>query len=332
MAPTSITKTFDELVTTTYEKYGHKFVMENVFEGNPLLKFLLAKDRYVATDGGSMILEPVAISKNNTVAAINAYDPINITPQDNATVAKYNYGMYAASVAISDKEKAQNAGECAIIDLLAFKIEMAANSIRDSLSQALYANQDDSDNKSLIGLQKMVADSPTGVAFAGITDTAWDNQAFTLATAGGGASFGTSSQGVKGMRYALKKCTYGADVPDIIVTCEDVHTAYENAIGGTQQTLVPTGLGDLGFQTLQLSGIPVIWDRHIAGTAAANTGRMYFLNTKHLKLRYHPSYNFTLSEGVRAPNTLATYWSIAWLGQLTSNSRRTQAVITTINA
>ena len=153
-----------------------------------------------------------------------------------------------------------------------------------------------------------------------------------MAALGGSASFSTSSSGIKALRTMLKNCTFGNEVPDLIIAPQDGYTAYETAVGGTQQTLVPAGLGDLGFQTLQLSGIPIVFDRHIAGSLAGSDGRFYFLNTKHFKLRYHPDWNFKLTENRTAQNALVNTRIIGAMLQTTQDARRLSGVVTSCAA
>jgi hypothetical protein len=335
MAFTSVTKLYDELVTFTYEKYGHKKVMESVFQGNPLLKYLMSGDRYVPTDGGTFIVEPVSLVNTVAPSAVDAYDPINVNPSNDATVATFKWAFYARGITVSEQELAKNNGESAIIDLVQFKIQHAADSFRDAISQAVYANADDSGSPTpLIGLRYHVADDPTSTSIGSLatSETNWRNQYGTMASLGGNASFATSSSGVIALRKMLKKCTFGNEVPDLIIAPEDGYTAYENAVGGTQQTLVPAGLGDLGFQTLQLSGIPIVFDRHIGGTLAGSDGRFYFLNTKHFKLRYHSDWNFKMTESRSPANALVNTRIIGAMLQTTQDARRLQGVITSAAA
>ena len=331
MAFTSVTKLYDELVTFTYEKYGHKKVMESVFQGNPLLKFLMSGDRYVPCDGGTYIVEPVSLVNTVAPSAVDAYDPINVNPSNDATAATFNWAFYARGITVSEQELAKNSGESSIIDLVQFKIQHAADSFRDTISQAVYANVDDSGAPTpLIGLRYHIADdaSATSIGDIATSETNWRNQYGTFASLGGSASFSTSSSGIKAMRTMLKNCTFGAEVPDLIVVPQDMYTAYETAVGGTQQTLVPAGLGDLGFQTLQLSGVPIVFDRHITGALSSSDGRAYFINSKHMKLRYHPDWNFKMTESRSPANALVNTRIIGAMLQTTQDARRLQGVIT----
>ncbi len=335
MASTSITKKFDELITSTYETYGHDFVKASVFSGNKVLRWLLANERYKQKAGGSFIVEPVATSGNTTVGSFNDSDPLDITPQDNATVAKYNWGQYAATVSISDREVAINNGDEAIIDLLQWKMQHATDSLRNNLATALYSTNTDADNKSLIGLQAMIAVDPTSTSIGGVltNDTNWRNQYGTLASVGGNASFSTSTSGLTGLRKQLIACTWGADVPDLIVMDPDTYVFYMGTV--TQTNYIPNNKLDVGFAEVAFQQIPVVFDKDIPAATfrgSSGTGIVYFINSNYMRLNYLADRDFALSREVRAPNALKSVWAIHSVLQMTTNARRTLGVLSSIAA
>lgn len=309
---TSYTKSFDDFVSATLDRYTQTKFQDNVFDDIPLFNMMMRAGRYVPADGGNDILQPVMLSTNSTAKAYSEYEDLDVTPQDAGTVARYQWARYAVTVAISGDERDRNSGKHQIIDLLKGKMDQAEMSLRDKMSTDLFSVNDGTDGKSLIGLRAMVDPTPSGT-FAGIdasVETSWQNQADTSAIT-------FSSTGEAEMASMFNNCTQGSRRPDLIVTTQAIFEAYESSLRSDGRVLLPVGLGDGGFPALNFKGVPVIWDRDCPAS------HIFYLNTRDsLKLRYHPGRNFRLSEPKVPANKDATYWQILWRGQLTANERR----------
>lgn len=335
MAYTSLTEEFDDLVSFTYKHIGQKKVVSSVFEDLPLLKYLMKGDRYRAVRGGTRIQELVSLEEPNGPTAINAYDPIDITPFNSGESAFFNWAHYARGVTISAKELALNDGDERIVGMLEQRFALMGEKFRDVISDALWANADDSGNPvALIGMRYNIADDPstTSVGQIATSKTNWRNQAATLAATGGSASFSTSNSGVKALRRFVTQCMRNGSAPDLIIGPEDGWHAYQDATAATGQTLIPAGVGDLGFQTLNVSGVPFIFDRAIPGSLAGSDGRFYYFNTKNMWLNYHPDHNFTMSSAREPQNALTKTYPISWMGQVSQNKRKSQGVLTSAAA
>jgi hypothetical protein len=184
------------------------------------------------------------------------------------------------------------------------------------------------------GLQCLVADNPTtnyggnGIAVGGIDSSStsptgatwWQNQYYSM----NGISFATS--GVAQMRHMLNNCMQNriGDRPDIILCDQSTYEYYENA---TLQYLRITNnkLGDAGFENQTFKQIPMVW-------SPAVTGRMYFLNSRFLKLIYDPAQYFAMTEWKPIPDQINDRAAqIITACALTTDRRRVHGVLASIN-
>jgi len=84
-------------------------------------------------NGGVKIVEPLIYGTNGTVGSYSGTDTISLTAQSGITAAEYDWKQYAASIAITGIEEAQNNGEQEVINLLEAKIMQAEESIREGM-------------------------------------------------------------------------------------------------------------------------------------------------------------------------------------------------------
>jgi hypothetical protein len=305
---------YDTILSTTLANHMPKLI-DNVFSARPIVYFLKQAGQVRTISGGSKIVLPLLYAQNSTAASYSAYDTITITPQTGITAAEYNWKQYAATIAISGIEEAQNQSEEQIIDLLEAKTFQAEETITEKFDQ-MFIQSDGTGNsgKDWLGLAKLVKDD-AGTSIGGIdqtTDTWWapghkntDSTALTLAQ----------------MRTAYNTVSVGNDQPNMILTTRTLFEKYEDLLQ-PQERFMDSKTADGGFQNLLFKGAPIVYDNYVAA------GDMFFLNTKYLRLVGHSDNWFKPTPFVRPNNQDARYAQILCYGELTISNRARQGVLT----
>jgi hypothetical protein len=302
------------LLSTTLKNY-RKTLTDNIHKSNAV--FTLMKDKGVIReeDGGERIVEPLMYGKNTTAGSYDGYDQLDTTPQTGIDSAEFNWKQYSVSVAISGKEKRQNAGSSRIVNLLEAKIKQAEMSLKEQLSIGLFSDGTGNGSKNLTGLEAMVLDSGTYGGIASTSGNTWWRA---------GKETTSEALGLPKMRTAFNTASVGgADTPDLIVCTQTLFESYETLFTTTgsntnfiTESASQKKVADGGFQTLKFKNAAITWDEQCP------SGTMYFLNTGHMALVVHKDANFSTEDTVRPENQDATVNQILFMGNLTCNRRK----------
>ena len=308
---------FDAILSTTLKNYVPKLA-DNVFTARPLFYALTNGQTIRRINGGAKIVVPIIYGTNSTAGSYSGADTIATTAQEGITAAEYDWKQYAATVTISGIEEAKNNGEAAIIDLLEGKIMQAEETIIQNMNTMFWSNGAGNGGKDMLGLNALVGtgnDGP-GSSLAGIDATASDNSWWrsTLTNQGGALTLAA-------MSTMYNTVSVGNDQPTIIISDQDEYEKYESLL---QPNLRYTSaeVADAGFQNLLFKGAPCTYD---AGSDVA--GKMFFLNTKYLRLVAHSETWFQPTPFVRPTNQDARYAQILCYGELTCSNRARQGML-----
>ncbi len=317
MAGVSYSTTFDTIATTTLSNYRKKMI-DNIFQGIPLFDWLLQKGRVRRLSGGLDIVEHLEYGLNTTAGAMSGYDPIDLTPQDNATVARFSWREYIVSMVISDLEKAQNgASETQMIDLVRFKQRNAERSLRDLMSGDAVGTQS---GKKLDGLGTLIGTSAGTVGgLSETTYTWWAPQRITSGVNAGNLR--------DKMLNIYNSASQNKTSPDLIVTTQTIFEAYVTTLWPHMQYNMAESGPKLGLNgsTAFFNGKPMIWDGDMP------SGVMYFLNSEFLGFVIHSQHDFTVSP-MRSPvDQRVSVSHVYFMGNMTVNNRRFQGVISGIS-
>ena len=307
---------YDTLLSTTLANHMPKLI-DNVFSARPLVYFLKQAGQIRTVAGGAKIVLPLLYGQNSTAASYSAYDTISITPQTGITSAEFSWKQYAATIAISGLEEAQNASEEQIIDLLEAKTFQAEETITEKFDEMfitsdLTSGSTGNSGKDWLGLAALVKNESEVVG--GIdpaTDAWWKSYVDDTAAAL------TLAQ----MRTAYNTVSVGNDSPNMILTTQTLFEAYEDLLQ-PQERFMDSSTADGGFQNLLFKGAPIVYDNYV------ETGDMFFLNTKYIRLVGHSDTWFKPTPFVRPNNQDARYAQILCYGELTINNRQRQGVLT----
>jgi len=308
---------FNAILSTTLQNYQPTLV-DNIFKDLVLLNHMNSKGRVQMEEGGTSIVEPLMYAVNGTASSYSGYDAIDLTPQDGISAANYQWKQMAASIAISGIEEAQNRGTEAIIKLLNAKIMQAEMSVKSDLNSMLYSDGTGNGGKDFNGLGNIVATANNTVGGIDASTNTWwnpyqDTSAATLSLQDMGKVYNNASK--------------GNDVPDIIVTNEDLFSKYESLL--TQNVRYQdVAKANAGFQNLMFKQTPVVFDLALAADTSA--APMYFLNTKYLKLVGMNGhwFNTTDFQSGTVAGIDARYALVLAFGELTCSNRSRQGYLT----
>jgi len=309
---------FNTLATTTLVKYASTNLEDNIFQSNALF-FLLAGSEnmrkaggssYKELDGGKQIVEPLLYATNSTAGSYDGYDVLDTDPQEGMTNAEFDWKQYSVSVSISGKEKRQNSGETAILNLIEGKIMQAEMSLIESMNGDLFTDGTGNSSKDLTGLV-LAVDSAGTYGNINRTDNSWWGAQETAVTgpltiAQMRTSYNNASKG------------YGKDHPELIVTDQDEYEAYEAKLQPDMR-YSDNKLGDAGFENLKFKGAQIVYDEQ------CNAGVMYYLNLKYLGIRVHKDAKFTVTEEMRPTDQDAFVKQILWMGNVVTKNCARQA-------
>ena len=326
MATTSFTQYINNLTTMTWANRQKSF-QDNIFTKNAFFAWMKGEGSIKkAIDGGEMIEETLQIAKNSTAGFIGTGAVVPLRDTQISNLARYPWRRMVVSVINYSGEMLRNYGTPKIMSIIEKKITNAELSMYDLLEETIFGV---GTGEEFLGLQDIVADDPTATGAAVVskvgginqsTNEYWRNQTSSLAS----NSFATA--GPNAMRKALNGCVaQGGMVEDYVIVCGQQAYEFYDATTETQRRVTNKKMGDYGFETIEYKGIPVIW------SPKCNNERMYFLNTRHLSLYYHPQDYFEMTEFKTSPNTVDHFAQITLMGNMGTDNRRVHHVIHGIN-
>lgn len=318
----------NELVTSTLrDRPG--VLADNVSKNNALIKRLKKKGNMKLVTGGRTLVAELEYAENSTYTRYTGYETLNISPSDVFTAAEYDWKQVAVSVSISGLEQIQNSGKAAIIDLLESRIKNAEKTMMNNMSIDCYSDGTASGGKQIGGLQLLVADTPTTGTVGGInraTYTFWRNKSFDATTDGGAAATSANIQSY--MNRVYLDIVRGSDRPDLIIADNNYFRLYLESLQALQR-IGSDQEASAGFMTLKYMDADVVFDGgYQAGSTAAPSNHMYFLNTDYLYLKSSSDRNFVpLNPDRFAVNQDAMVKLVGWAGNLCLSNAFVQGVL-----
>ena len=328
MAATSTTETWDAAWTLTMRS-KRKELTDNFFDAYPTLDMFRSGGALV-TDNGGKEVEVALQYGGNSAQYFSGYDVLNTDAVDGITAAFYPFRYAAVPITINYTEEMENRKSDSAMKLLAAKTEQSMLTLRDQINSSIYSAQT---GKAPLGLQDLIADAPSSspTTLGGITissNTWWQNKA-NNATAD--TSFVTINnthfyEGMLRMSTTWNDVSEGNEQPTNIFTTNGIYADFEEIFEGTgYQRLSSKDAPGVDGRLPSFRGIPVQYDRD------CGTGRMYFLNTKYLKMHMQAGMNFAKTPFKEPSNQMAKVGFIVVGLQITTNNRRRQGVIYNLN-
>lgn len=305
----------ESLIATTLANYEKK-MSDNVFKSSPTLFKLMGKGNKEMKDGGTSIVIPLMYGENGTFGWYNNYGLIDTTPQEGITAANYNWKNLGGSVTISGPEIRKNKGEKAVMSLLKAKVMQAEQSMKKKLAEAMYATGAvDAEGGAMHSLATIIAATGTVGGIAKATYSWWQSQSGTA------ASF--AANGLSEMRNIFNDCSLQdqTDKPDLITTDQTNYERYEGILQ-PQERFNDSKMADAGFENLKFKAIPMTWDSY------ATAGKMYFINTNHLKMVVHTDADMKFGDFQEPENQDAKVAKLISMLEMTSDNCSKHGVLT----
>ena len=328
MAATSTTETWDAAWTLTM-RAKRKELTDNFFDAYPTLDMFRSGGALVTDNGGKEIQADLMYAANSA-QYFSGYDVLNTDAVDGITAAFYPFRYAAVPITINYTEEMENRKSDSAMKLLAAKTEQSMLTLRDQINSSIYSAQT---GKAPLGFQDIIADAPASspTTLGGITISSnswWQNKANNATS---DTSFQTIVntnfyQGMIRMSTLWNDVSEGNEQPTNIFTTNGIYADYEEIFEGIgYQRLSGKDSPGVDGRLPSFRGIPVQYDRD------CGTGRMYFLNTKYLKMHMQAGMNFAKTPFKEPSNQMAKVGFIVVGLQITTNNRRRQGVIYNIN-
>lgn len=294
-------------------------IFDGISTNNALVWMLRQSGNIKITEGGRTFTHPLIYNVNTSFAARGALTTIPTPDPDVLTRSEWNQRTISGSTVLSKLEEAQNKGKAAIIRLLEEKKQEAVISFTEILGDQLVSGTGTDPEWDSLSTIASITNTTTVGGIAG-SDASWRNYSAAI-----GGAFNTSNNGITAMDLAVRGATFGSKGPRVIFTTSAVWGLYYISQTGSIR-YYNEELADAGFKHLNFSTLPVLWDDNIAA------GRMYIIDTDALWLQVLRDGNLVTTEFEPSVNQLSSVALMYIFGNLTTGSRRTQAVVTGITS
>ena len=320
MAATSTTETWDAAWTLTMRS-KRKRLTDNIFDEYPLLKMLSGNAE--VESGGKEIQEDLLYGKNSATW-FDGYDTVNTDAVDGITMGYAPWRYTATPITISMTERDEGRQSDAAKKILEAKTQQSMLTARDAVNAAFFSAQS---GKSTLGLQDLIADSPSTGTVMGINranESWWRNQADTTSSDVDSIS-SNINVGTQRLGAVWNNCSEGNDTPSHIFTTLTVFGDMQNLFEGTGYARLAageTGKADAGSPVFR--GATIQYDRDCPSQHA------YLINSKYLKLKIQQGKNFAKTSFKEPVNQFAMVAYIVFGCQLIINNARRHGVATTL--
>lgn len=345
MAKTSRTMSFNALLTSTREKYHKNGVPQDaVFEAIPTLQALRAKGSFkTQADGGEVIRINIINEKNSNGKAYAGYEPANLTPQDEFTVAYDQWRQYSWTTPISGIEIFKNGGGQRIFPLLEQKEKVTYMSATEDINQDLWdvanlttAGVTGSNGKQINSIPLLVQQDPTdGQDVHGIDQSA---ESYFQNRTVDGSGMTTKDLFLAKLRHGINTANRGrgGGMLDLMIFDQVSYEQFEDALADRIRYM-SVDKASPGFEKINYKGVECLWDVYVpdanAGTnggpdVTLTNGSIYGLNSKCMKFYVGKGKDFSPTpfvdgtyQGQDAKLSMTLLYS-----QLVADSRRNQVV------
>lgn len=317
----SLSDAFVEIAAITRKHRATK-VTSSVAEHNAILNQLKENNCIDhSVDGGTEILEPVALVENSTIQNYSGYDPLNTGASESILPARFGWAQKAIHVTASGKDLRMNSGKNAMVKLVKTRQELAEETAANAMAIELYS--DGTGYESINGLQAFLTNDGGGTV-GGIDSSIYTNwKSKALEMTGTNTWDETTIEGYIAALY--KKCVVGNDRPDLGIASHDIYTALEKAIMNKSryfQGYMSEKKANFNFEHIIFkNNVPIVYDSNV--NFAENAERLYLINTKHMRLVEHPEAKWDFEEARTAVNVDGVFIPAYWMGNLVIKKRKT---------
>lgn len=300
-------------VTAVTRKYFVPKMIDNIFNGNPLLNRAKSKGWLKLIDGGSSITMPLEYAVNGAADWYSGADVLTIADTDTFTGAELNWKQLFCPIVVTRKDELKNKGTSQVIDFVKGKVKNAEKTMNYKLSTGLYSAGTDAD--SIVGLRSWINTDETVGGISQSTNSWWQGQEDGT----------TTTLTIPSMNAKFQTCSEGNDSPTVIIGTKAVYGYYYNLLQ-PQQRFVDSESAGAGFTSLMFNGIPVLVDSN------APAYHMFFLNENYLNLFVHKEENMRTTDFEEPINQNVRISKIFWMGEFGISNNARQGSYTALTA
>jgi len=223
--PSHLPVNWDDMLTTTMHNY-HKTLTDNIFNGRPLLNYMMSKGRVRKINGGVSIVEPLIYAEGES-GSYSEWQQLTITPQEGISAAQFPWRQVYATIAISGLEEAINNGKEQVLSLLEAKVMQAEETLKNRMSKMLYGTQSAPDaTKDFLSLDAII--DSTG-AIGGINPATSGSEFWKSIETAVGTVDGTGLERAMSAAYHSSSDS-GSDRVDAIFCGQGTYEFYESTL------------------------------------------------------------------------------------------------------
>lgn len=267
-------------------------VIDEVFNSNVLLCRTLARANKRWTGESKKV--PILVSKATNGGSFDGTDVFDTAAQDNTRKLSFDVKWYYQSVVVPGTERIINSGEAGQVSLVQAIMEVAKDSMLDSLGNQFYGT---GTGKDFLGLGAIVDDGTDVSTYGGLSRTTYTVLNASRTAASGGA---LTLDLMASQFDNASAASSASEAPSLGVTTKPVWSLYESLLQptvqarynaeGYPQVNAYTASGQMargealrgraGFNSLDFRGVPIVGDEK------CTTGNLFFLNEKYLNFHY----------------------------------------------
>lgn len=290
-------------------------VFDAITNNNGLLAYMKKKGQFKTKTGGRTFVVPITFAENNNAKWHGGgLDSWVITAQSTLDASEWNRKHQAGFIYVTEAERMANRGEAQVVEIVKHKIDVLKSTLANDFSTALY--NDGSDSTQIVGLQALVADTPTNTVggISGTTYSWWKNT-----TSSGTTS--TASNIEAQLDAAWLSTIRGTDHPTLLVGGNNMFTYWKNNLGALQRLTSKDNADGLDFQSLMYQSVPFIFD------PTCNTKRVYGLDLSDLELICDAGNKWMVGDSQRVPGTSYDVAPVSWSGAFVCKRRQSHFVL-----
>jgi hypothetical protein len=277
------------------------------------------------TYSGPRIRQTVQIDKQ-AAQWYSGYDFLANPPIELFNDVFYTPKMVAVPISITMEEVLNNEGENQIMDVMTSYMDAAEKSLQDTMDAGIYSDGTANGGKQMGGFALAIPIVNTSGTYAGIDRSAypiWRTSTFDANSFATDIGTQVTSTTIRPMlNRIMTQRSRGRNYADLLLMSAEHYAAYDAATVGIQRITNASGLGKLGFQTLEYIGggktAEIVLVGGVGAPIASNT--TLGINTDSLRIRYNPNRNFDKlfeGDGQKPINQDALAQYIGWMGEMT---------------
>lgn len=301
------------LDSITTKLYLNKAI-DNIFDTNALLSRLRRNQR--SYDGGTSIAIPIEYDELASGGSFQGLELLDTAVNDFITQASYDWRHYYVTLGWSRGDYLKNKGsKQRIVDLVESSFKNASKKMQKNLTTGLFqtSKASSSDIDGLVTAICAAGSTSCGNLTSSDVST-WSPQRDTT----------TTTLTLAAMNAVERDASDGSDRVTLWVTTDDILGYYYDIATPQQRYTNADKTANQGFTALTFNNVPIISDKN------CTSSYLFGLNEDHLWLAVHKDEDMRYEPPMKPLNQAAELGQIFWFGNIVTDARRRQSVLTAI--